>query len=344
MDAGMSQPSLEMNRWRAWDAFLEASAAGFMQSSWYADFRASVGYKCFGVVLKDEETVVGGAMVIKWSYSPSECFYYICDGPVLANDESTALATFRAILDSIETHRRAETQTVSHLRIEPRWSALPSFVQGFQPLGGPDPYTEPRATLWIDLRLSQQALLAQMKPKGRYNIRVARRHGVTIVEDTSERGLADFVRIYKRTAQRQQMDPKPPGYFRALLALLGARQQVSLFFAEHEGKRLAAALVVYFGRRATYFFGGSLALKRRVMAPYLLHFEIMRHAQARGCEWYDLWGVAPPGHMDDPWQDISVFKRKFGGVEVSLVPTLDYIYDQAAYERYLETLREPAVA
>ena len=152
------------------------------------------------------------------------------------------------------------------------------------------------------------------------------------------------MRIYKRTTLRQHIDAKPPGYFRTLVALLERRQQVSLFFAEHEGKRLATALVVYFGRRATYFFGGSLALKRQVMAPYLLHFEIMRRAQARGCEWYDLWGVAPQGHTDDPWQDISVFKRKFGGVEVSFVPTLDYIYDPAAYERYLHTLREPAVA
>jgi hypothetical protein len=29
-----------------------------------------------------------------------------------------------------------------------------------------------------------------------------------------------------------------------------------------------------------------------------------------------------------------VFKRKFGGVEVDLVPTLDLVYDPAAYETY----------
>ena len=34
------------------------------------------------------------------------------------------------------------------------------------------------------------------------------------------------------------------------------------------------------------------------------------------------------------WTDISVFKRKFGGRELRLVPTLEHIYDQNAYEEW----------
>ncbi|MFC4313205.1 peptidoglycan bridge formation glycyltransferase FemA/FemB family protein [Steroidobacter flavus] len=339
----VSQPQLELPRWQAWNEFLHAAGddAGFMQTSWYADFRASVGYECFGIVIKDGEVIVGGAMVMKLSYSSDECFYYICDGPVLTGDEATAKETFQIILESIDKHRRCEAQTVSHLRIEPRWRSVPEFVRGFTTLTCPDPYTEPRSTLWIDLRASEEAILAQMKPKGRYNIRVAQRHGVTVVEDTSERGLADFLRVYKRTVGRHQIDAKEPDYFRTLLAILSDRRQGSIYFAEHRGKRLAAALVVYFGGRATYLFGGSLVMNRQVMAGYLLHFEIMRRAKERGCEWYDLWGVAPQDQPDHPWRDISVFKRKYGGVEVALVPTLDHVYDRAAYGRYLVTLNPP---
>ena len=32
---------------------------------------------------------------------------------------------------------------------------------------------------------------------------------------------------------------------------------------------------------------------------------------------------------------LSVFKRKFGGQELNLVPTLDYVYDPAAYGDYV---------
>ena len=334
----MSLPLSETDRWTTWDRFLEATPdAGFMQSSWWAEFRAGAGYESFGVTLKERDAIVGGAMVMKWSYAPGRCFYYIPDGPVLTGDEPAAGEVFAGILEYIDKRRKTEGKTVSHLRIEPRWRCLPGFVRGFQVLASPDNYAEPRDTLCVDLRQSEDAILAQMKPKGRYNIRIARKHGVSIVEDASDQGIADFLGIYGVTAIRQRTQAKLPGYFKALVSKLSPRQQVSIFFAEHQGRRLAAAIVVYFGRRATYFFGGSLALHRHVMAPYLLQFEIMRSAKARGCEWYDLWGIAPGNRPDDPWHDITIFKRKFGGVEINLVPTLDYIYDPTVYAHYVST-------
>jgi len=66
----------------------------------------------------------------------------------------------------------------------------------------------------------------------------------------------------------------------------------------------------------------------------------VRKAKASGCEWYDLWGVAPPDQPDHSWQQISAFKRKFGGAEVELVPTLDYVLDAAAYERFWRVERK----
>lgn len=332
---------LEADRWKAWDSFLEATPyTGFMQSSWWAEFRAPMGYEHFGVTLKDEGAIVGGAMVAKWSYAPGSCFYYIQDGPVLPHDEQAAGEVFQAILGIVDQHRRDEEEVVSHLRIEPRWERLPNFVHGFHPPTFSDDYMEPRNTLCVDLRLSEEEILAQMKPKGRYNIRVAQKHGVAVVEDTTDHGLADFLRIQRRTTVRQRIGAKPPSYFRTLLSLLSSARKISIYFAEYQGRRLSTALVVHFGRRATYFFGGSLALHREVMAPYLLHFEIMRRARAAGHEWYDLWGIAPQDDPDHPWQNISIFKRKFGGLELNLVPTLDYVYDSAAYEHYIATERD----
>lgn len=311
-----------------------------MQSSWWANFRASVGFDCFGVTLKDQDAIVGGAMVTKLTYEPGACFYYVQDGPVLPCEEPLARQVFEGILEAIERHRKSEGELVSHLRIEPRWQQLPDFVSGFQAPDFSDDYMEPRTTLCVDLRPSEEAILGQMKSKGRYNIRVAQRHGVSVVEDNSPQGLADFMRIYRRTARRQKIEAKPVSYFRTLLSMLLPLGKASILFAEHGGRRLVTALVVYFGRRATYFFGGSLAVRREVMAPYLLHFEIMRRAKATGCEWYDFWGIAPQDAPDHPWHDISIFKRKFGGVEVGLVPTLDFVYDRGAYQRYVALERE----
>jgi hypothetical protein len=52
-----------------------------------------------------------------------------------------------------------------------------------------------------------------------------------------------------------------------------------------------------------------------------------------------LWGIAPPEQPDHSWQHLSAFKRKFGGVEITLVPTLDYVLDAAAYEHFRGTER-----
>jgi peptidoglycan pentaglycine glycine transferase (the first glycine) len=184
------------------------------------------------------------------------------------------------------------------------------------------------------LNHSESAILAQMKPKCRYNIGVARRYGVSVVEDVSPQGIEDFLNIYKETCARKNLDGLDPNYFRSLIPMLLASERGSVFFAEYQDTRLATALVVYFGRTATYYYGGSRVAYRNVMAPYLLHFEIMRKAKVLGCQCYDLFGITPQSEPSDGWTDISVFKRKFGGQELRLVPTLEYIYDPIAYQEW----------
>jgi lipid II:glycine glycyltransferase (peptidoglycan interpeptide bridge formation enzyme) len=332
----LSAPPSPADRWTAWDAFVEKTPeTGFMQSSWWVDFRSVCGFENFGITLRDGKDIVGGAAVLKFWYAEDACFYYIQDGPVLPGDPLFGEEVFHAILQGIDERREHEQCAVSHLRLEPRWPHLPGFVSGFRPIPPlTDHYLEPRDTRCIDLRPSEDAILAQMKPKGRYNIHVAQRHGVSVIEDTSAQGLADFQTLYEETADRQGMAAKPPDYFETLLSFLSPGRRGSLFFAEYQGMRLASALVVYFGRTATYFYGGSRDLHRNVMAPYLLHFEVMREAKTLGHEWYDLWGIAPPNEPDHPWQNFSAFKAKFGGVEVHSVPTLDFVYDPAAYAHY----------
>jgi lipid II:glycine glycyltransferase (peptidoglycan interpeptide bridge formation enzyme) len=325
------------DRWTAWDSFLEHTPeTGFMQSSYWADFRLAAGFEHFAVIVKSGSAILGGALVQKYSYSPQSCFYYVQDGPVVSNDAGVASEVFDAILADIDEHRTREEQTVSHLRIEPRWQHRPEYVSDFRTCPSDTDFVEPRRTLWVDLRPSEADILAQMKPKGRYNIHVARKHNVSIVEDTSAKGLEDFQAIYEDMASRQDIQPKPPEYFAALISTLSPAGKASILFAEHQNLRVAAAIIIHFGQRATYFFGGSLHARRNVMAPYLLHFEIMRSAKALGLHWYDFWGIASEDDPNDPWQNITMFKRKFGGQEVDFGPTLDYVYNSCAYQAYLE--------
>src|SRR6266508_1017311 len=151
-------PATETDRWKVWDSFLEATpGTGFMQTSWWTDFRATCGYEHFGITLKASNAIVGGAVVQKFSYDDHRCFYYIQDGPVLPQDDEIAGEVFEAIFKAIEDRRLAEQQTVSHLRIEPRWLRLPGFVFGFRtiPPLTTDRFLEVRDTRCIALRPSE---------------------------------------------------------------------------------------------------------------------------------------------------------------------------------------------
>ena len=283
-------------------------------------------------MLKDGETIVGGAVVFRYTFGPDKCYYYMPDGPVLPESDpiSDQKQAFDAILEFIERERQDEQRVVSHLCLNPRWERVPDFVTGFRE--SKHYYGMPRDTQCIDLDPSEDDILAQMKPKGRYNIRLARRHGVSVLEDVSSQGIADFLNIYEETFARKKLSPMDPEYFHTLISMLSASGHGSVFFAEYQGTRLATALVVYFADTATNFYSGSRAIHRNVKAPDLLRFEIMRKAKALGCRYYDLFGVTPSDAPDDNWKGISDFKRKFGGREQRLVPTLEYVYDPVAYE------------
>lgn len=327
-------------RWKQWDAFVAGHPdGGFMQGSCWARCREDAGFDVSAVIVGDDAgAVVGGAVMNRSLFDAGRhCFYYIQEGPLLPPDPDEARAVLGAIRARIERERNGLDPVASHLRIEPRRPALPDWLEadgGFArpPFG--DQYREPRRTLCVDLRPDEDARLVAMKPKGRYNIRVARRHGVRIVEDTGPQGVADFIALQTHSDTRHGLTPRPGGYFRSIVARLG--DSCSIHFAEGAGERLASALVVRFGDRATYFFGGSLDRHRAMMAPYLLHHEVMNRMAAAGCHWYDFWGVSPADCPEHRWAGISDFKRKFGGVEVRHVPTLDLVLDEAAYARFAE--------
>jgi lipid II:glycine glycyltransferase (peptidoglycan interpeptide bridge formation enzyme) len=183
-----------------WDDFLAARpCAGFMQSSWWAEFQSNRDWGHFGAVVRDGDEIAGGAQVLTRPLGPKNSFYYIPEGPVLPEDPSDAAMVFQMVMDSIDERRKREALTVCHLRIEPRWEALPRFVSGFRQRTG---WNEPRTTLYIDLTPSEEDMLARMKPKGRYNVHLARRHGVSFSQAHSAVGcLAARFGFFRRVSR-----------------------------------------------------------------------------------------------------------------------------------------------
>ncbi len=321
----------------AWDGFIRLAGeqSGFMQTSWWADVLAEQDWGHFGAIFRDGSDILGGARILTSVFEPGRCFYYIPDGPILPEDPTAAEALHKAMMLYVDKKRQRQVETVTHLRIEPRWTERPPFLADWHEFNG---WLEPRYTLLVDLRSSEAEILAQMKSKGRYNIKLASKRGVKVIEDTSLEGIESFLEIYGSTMQRKGTDLMDFNYLRRLIETFKMRDCGGLFFADYKGVRLAVVLAIFFGDRATYFFGGSRPIHRNLMAPYLVHFEVMMQAKARGHAWYDLYGVAPLDDDDHIWTDISGFKRKFGGRDVQYIKAMDFVYDSEGYDAYLESV------
>ncbi|MBU1089827.1 peptidoglycan bridge formation glycyltransferase FemA/FemB family protein [Patescibacteria group bacterium] len=169
----------------------------------------------------------------------------------------------------------------------------------------------PQNTLVLDLEKSEEEILAQMKPKGRYNIRVAAKHGVKVEEMNSQEGVEIFFNLLAKTTSRDGFSAHPKNYYQKFIEQLG--EHASLLIAKRKGIPLAAMLLTFFGDTATYYFGASDYKFRNLMAPYLLQFEAIKMAKARGCRFYDFLGVAPENSLRHRLAGVSDFKKKFGG-------------------------------
>lgn len=203
---------------------------------------------------------------------------------------------------------------------------------------------QPGQTLIVDLTQDTEALLAAMHEKWRYNIRLSERKGVRVYAAGSgdASALDVFWGLLNETTERDKFRAHDKEYYRLMLeTLAGDPAEGALFkpvarlvFAEHDGKVLAANLMIYFGATATYLHGASSRERREVMAPQLLQWTCMTQAKAMGYADYDFWGVAPEDAKDHPWAGITRFKRGFGGRYVAYPGTYDLPINRFWYTLY----------
>lgn len=168
-------------------------------------------------------------------------------------------------------------------------------------------------TAIIDLTQEDEAILSRMKPKGRYNIRIAEKAGVTIEQvPFSEEHLDTFYAILSETLERDSFSANSREYFRVFLRYLEKQELGGLFFAKREGEIIATGIFIFYKKTALYYYGASSSdnTKRKYMASYLLQWEAIQEAKKRGCEVFDFLGIADPIDPKSPLAGVTDFKLK----------------------------------
>jgi lipid II:glycine glycyltransferase (peptidoglycan interpeptide bridge formation enzyme) len=192
-----------------------------------------------------------------------------------------------------------------------------------------------RNTGLTDLRQSDESLLTAMKPKARYNVRLAEKRGVQMrIESPISDGDAQLLyKMYAETAQRDGFLIRDEAYY---LDAWRAMNAVGLI-AEREGQALGGLVLFAFGGRAWYFYGMSRSEGREHMPSYALQWHALRWARDHGCAAYDWWGA--PEREDDERDDMAGvwrFKQGFGARFCQGIGAWDYAPSPPLYSAYLK--------
>lgn len=189
------------------------------------------------------------------------------------------------------------------------------------PLRPTSRHEQPAATRIIDLTRTNEEILRQMKPKGRYNITVAEKNGVRVQESQD---CAAFAHLIKITGHRDNFTVHSARHYEAFLRSIEG--SFLLMASSEDGEPVAGLLGVIWGSKAYYYYGASDHAQRALMAPYALQWAAMYRCKAAGCTSYDLLGIAPPdAGPNHPWQGVSTFKEKFGGNVVIYPPEQEIV-------------------
>jgi peptidoglycan pentaglycine glycine transferase (the first glycine) len=280
---------------------------------------------------------------------------YIPKGPVV---DWTNLQQCHTLFEAI--HAEAKKQRAIFLKVEPHlWRAdfdpknrrvvdrlQPAVSQAatnFLSQSGfvPADTIQPRTSLVIDIRGNEDTILAAMKQKTRYNIRLAAKKGVTVHQGKTT-DVATFYHLSLTTADRDGFGLRSLSYYQTLYDLFSP-DRCALLIAKFEGEPLAALMAVSHGQDAYYLHGASSSKHRNLMPSYLIQWAAIRWAKNQGCTHYDLWGIpdADPATLEKEFKNrhdglwgVYRFKRGFGGQVMQSIGAYDYVYKSLFYQLY----------
>lgn len=310
---------LQKNELAAFDAFSLASPHGyFMQSSYWAATKPDWGSEF--IVSRGKSGEIAGAMLVLVKKVPGLGSYlYAPRGPVCDLLDDAVLDDLLAGVSELARRHRAFSFVCDPLIEKDDVAAIERLTSRAFSFTPDVPYghaTQPNVVHAIEHMCgkTEDELLASFAQKTRYNIRVAKKHGVAC-EVKGPDGLDDFYKLYQDTAARQGFVIRPKSYYENMLAAFG--EHAKLYICYHDEKPLSAAFNIVFGERSHYMFGASGGEGRNLMPTYLMQWSMISDALAAGCDVYDFMGTPPVEDPDNPRYGLVRFKRGFGGREIA---------------------------
>lgn len=312
---------------KEWDFFLLGlKNEEFLQSYEWGEFQAKEGNLCLRIVGETDGTIGYLAQGFVHSLPLGLKYLYLPHSAPLGEQELSEFLQF------------LKQQGFIFVRFEP---VREISYQNFKTL--PTHHRQYEYTSVLDLTRPEEEILQSFHEKTRYNIRLAAKKGIKIVE---EKNSDIFWPLLKETYERDNIKSHSEKYYRDFIALDGCTQ-LTAYYNEIP---LASLLLYTFGKTTVYVHGASSSEHRNLMAPYLLQWEAMTRSRARGTYFYDLGGVAKPENSDsseaetffhsswnkqDKLSRVTRFKAGFDGTIKQYAKAHDVVFSPVKYNLYM---------
>lgn len=334
-----------------WNDVIKGLGNVHILQTWeWAQFKTTYGWKPLPQVWYDSQKKPNAAaMVLKREVRSGLSMMYVPRGPLLGANSPGLFGQVIADLQQL-----ARREGAIFIKIDPE------IVTGTGVPGSEDDLTLPenefliqkmigsgwhrsqeqvqfRNTVWIDLTGDEDDWLSRMKQKTRYNIRLAQKKGVQI-RTGAPGDLPRLYQMYAETSIRDGFVIRSEEYYLQLWKMFLEKGMAEPLIAEVDGEAVAGLFLFLFGDRAWYLFGMSTQAHRDKMPNYLLQWEAMRHAKARGCLIYDLWGAPDIFDESDSMWGVFRFKEGLGGKVIRTSGAWDYPVRPLVYRLYTRVL------
>ncbi len=304
------------------NSFVEANQGSLQQSWQWGELQERMQRAVQRFFFTENDRPIASASFIKHDLPFGKCYWLCPKGPVLKKESG--------IMNQELWSRIGKELQGIFIRIEPELPPTFTFQLSTSNFQKAPKDHNPRATILLDLNKSEEDLLAHMHSKTRYNLRLSQKKNIQIREQKQGKDVEDFYKMLQITAKRDNFYLHPKSYYQALAQM----PEIRIFLAYHSEKVIASAMVSFFAGQATYLHGGSDYDYRQLMAPYLLHWEILRIAKRQGIRKYDLGGIAPKSETNHQFAGFTRFKEGLGGSYQEFLGSYDLVLNSFWYGIY----------
>lgn len=322
-----------VNQESTWEWFVLRHSPGALFQSWQwgeTQKRQSIPIERYGIY---EGKTLRGVMQVALVRARRGTFLHVRHGPITDGDIGVWQTAKEFLINRAKALRcifiRLSPLLLDSLSTQAVLSVLRSRPAAIHRMDG--------EYVWVlDLDKNEDDLLACMRKTTRYEIRRAYKEGVSVHTSTDPRHLAEFFDLYTSTSVRHGFVPHSG--IREEFEVFAKKGQAELYLGKHEGKTGAAAIILYYGHQAIYHHGASLSSKVPISSA--IQWEAIRNAKKRGMKVYNFWGISPESSPNHPWRGITLFKKGFGGREITYIHAQDVpLSPLYLIPRSVETLR-----